>query len=892
MRAMLRSNPQESALLRRFIDFDAVRNCTHPSSPRLPNLRCPLMADPISALGAIGILSNFMQIADFTAGVVTKTREVLKSGSDAFRENIEIERLARECGWLGEWIQETSKKQQPLEQDETAVLAAARQCVLESERLLDMLKGLKLSETSRGIRRTFQGAHRAVRAVRKREDVAAHQKMLDSLNGQLAVALVQVLRYVNAQGNMIGPYRLNPWYRRKQVGFHEEVLNNMESHASHSLSTILNSKVEILETLRRQEANSLSTMQSQQSMLSRLCASADVVERDATDFHLHKWTSKCNAMVQSLTFPGMQLRKDAIASTYQTTFEWIFSSRHKFIDWLKHEGGIFWVSGKAGSGKSTLMKFISNHATTRSMLKTWAAPAEVHNLEFYFWYAGCELQKSHEGLLRGILHNIFEKLPQLLPKVVPHRWNKLESIEDIRTDSWSRTELSQALQEITALGSLGHRFCLFLDGLDEYSGEHHELLADLRTLASNACIKICVSSRPWNVFVNAFGSLDTVVHLEELTADDIYQYASGHLTKDDGCHPPAEIDKIVRDIVLKSQGVFFWVFLVTRSLERGLNEGDSIKILQRRLAEMPSDLVMFFKAMLERLDKFYHSETSQVLKLAAISLARRRGDLNNWLNFWLVRELDFADLEFAINMTHRLCNSDEITQMMKDTKAFINASCRDFLSVSASGQDVDFLHRTVYDFLSTTMVQNLLDTQVPPIFKNPRILLHIRLARCKILKIVPSREQPPEPTIFCFGADEPLDTIGSTQDPNYSGYVFDGSQELARAFGTAMGVLLCHCDHVMNRCPIVKDCQEIYRFLAANGEYAAVLQATKTHFPGDYTQLIAAAEQSPLLLLPPASPSSTSGLTAGQFVAELEKHKALQSLTSYEELKQVCRTHW
>jgi hypothetical protein len=157
------------------------------------------MADPITALGAIGILSNFMQIADFTAGVVSKTREVLKSGSDAFRENIEIERLTRECGWLGEWIQETSKKQQPLEQDEVAVLAAARQCVLESERLLDMLKSLKLSEGSRGIRRTIQGAHRAVRAVRKREDVAAHQKMLDSLNGQLAVALLQVLRYVYAK---------------------------------------------------------------------------------------------------------------------------------------------------------------------------------------------------------------------------------------------------------------------------------------------------------------------------------------------------------------------------------------------------------------------------------------------------------------------------------------------------------------------------------------------------------------------------------------------------------------------------------------------------------------------------------------------------------------------
>lgn len=151
------------------------------------------MADPITALGAVGILSNFLQIADFTAGVVSKTREIVKSGTDALRENIEIERLTRECGWLGDRIQEMS--QQPLEQDEAAVVSAARQCVCESERLLELLKSLKISEGTRGIKRTFQGARRAVRAVRKREDVAAHQKMLDSLNGQLAIALLQVLRF-------------------------------------------------------------------------------------------------------------------------------------------------------------------------------------------------------------------------------------------------------------------------------------------------------------------------------------------------------------------------------------------------------------------------------------------------------------------------------------------------------------------------------------------------------------------------------------------------------------------------------------------------------------------------------------------------------------------------
>lgn len=155
------------------------------------------MADPITALGVIGVLSNFIQIADFTGVVVSKTRETLKSGADAFRENIEIERLTRECGWLGAWIQETSEKRHPLEQDENAVFSATRRCVVESERLVELLKILKLSEGSRGLKRTFHGAHRAVGAVRRREEIAAHHKMLESMNGQPAASLLlQVLRYV------------------------------------------------------------------------------------------------------------------------------------------------------------------------------------------------------------------------------------------------------------------------------------------------------------------------------------------------------------------------------------------------------------------------------------------------------------------------------------------------------------------------------------------------------------------------------------------------------------------------------------------------------------------------------------------------------------------------
>jgi len=195
----------------------------------------------------------------------------------------------------------------------------------------------------------------------------------------------------------------------------------METHAEHSLSTVLSSKAEIMEALRRQEASNSSTTHSQQLMLSRLCENLDKSNRATSTDNEAKEAQKRLAIIDSLRFPDMSLRKDAIRPTYRKTFEWIFDTNHSFRSWLQYGTGIFWISGQAGSGKSTLMKFISDHASTHSMLETWASPFVSHSLDFYFWYTGSQLQKSQEGLLRSILHDVFKKCPDLLPKVVPRR---------------------------------------------------------------------------------------------------------------------------------------------------------------------------------------------------------------------------------------------------------------------------------------------------------------------------------------------------------------------------------------------------------------------------------------------------------------------------------------
>ena len=86
--------------------------------------------------------------------------------------------------------------------------------------------------------------------------------------------------------------------------------------------------------------------------------------------------AKEQALLGSLNFSSRPVRHDNIPLAHEETFRWILDppshddeggegrARHHFLDWLGSGEGIFWVSGKAGSGKSTLMKFLADHATT------------------------------------------------------------------------------------------------------------------------------------------------------------------------------------------------------------------------------------------------------------------------------------------------------------------------------------------------------------------------------------------------------------------------------------------------------------------------------------------------------------------------------------------------
>lgn len=123
-----------------------------------------------------------------------------------------------------------------------------------------------------------------------------------------------------------------------------------------------------------------------------------------------------NRILDSFSFPSIAARYIQVTKAHASTFNWIFKEEpsksqpsDSFTRWLEFGDGIYWINGKAGSGKSTLMKFLYDHEQTRKLLTSWASPIKLDLANFFFWNSGTTDQKSQSGLLRSLLHEILSK---------------------------------------------------------------------------------------------------------------------------------------------------------------------------------------------------------------------------------------------------------------------------------------------------------------------------------------------------------------------------------------------------------------------------------------------------------------------------------------------------
>jgi hypothetical protein len=150
--------------------------------------------------------------------------------------------------------------------------------------------------------------------------------------------------------------------------------------------------------------------------------------------------------------------------------------------------------------------------------------------EFYFWIAVTPIQKSVQGLFQSLLFGIFLQCPDMIPWACPTRWPPSSDIRSL--SPWQCSEVEETLKKVISgvSGSTSGKFCFFIDGLDEYDGNVHELLGILKEISRSSSIKLCLSSPPWNAFDDILGQDNHLkLYLEDLTREDIQRYTFENL---------------------------------------------------------------------------------------------------------------------------------------------------------------------------------------------------------------------------------------------------------------------------------------------------------------------------------------------------------------------------
>jgi ankyrin repeat protein/nucleoside phosphorylase len=408
-------------------------------------------------------------------------------------------------------------------------------------------------------------------------------------------------------------------------------------------------------------------------------------------------------LVRSLDFPQMGERFQSIRSPYPGTCEWLLTNA-KYLTWLndrqfEQHHGLLWLKGKPGSGKSTLMKFIFGHACEQKL-------ADIH-ISFFFNARGSDTEKSTEGMYRHLLFRLLTDLPetqQVFDNV---------SIDEIPREPnfvWHINFLERILMEVI-VKLKQRRLWIYIDALDEGNEDQvRDMVAFFTSCLETPGIKLRVffASRRYP-HIGAQKSIGLNMDHEDEHLHDIERY----IQKKSEFGNTQSSREIQNDIVRRSSGVFIWVVLVVKKLNKEYDRWRDVSKLKDMLSHIPNDLGQFFQEILDQSDGDDGPSTQLCLQ---------------WL-LYSERPLDREELYFAIqagkdgDAIMPLWNCHDVSTEVMD--AFILNSSKGLTELTQNAT-VQFIHETIREYLFGDGAKYVQDTAEGPFVG----LVHDRLTQC------------------------------------------------------------------------------------------------------------------------------------------------------------------
>jgi hypothetical protein len=676
----------------------------------------------MEAVAGLSLAANVLQVVDFASKLLSTGQQIYQAGSTV--QNFELEVVVKDFEVLNKRLQSWSRPDPavfgPLSDDDQVRMDRLRICAtadnplqrlealtLESakiaQELITVLRDLHLNEDASRYKSYLQ----AIRSVWNSKKIAETKQRLDEVQKALQF--------------------------RIQVSMKEDILQSVDDATRQVLITVLQGRDEIV--MQQQTSNMLALKRHDQivNIISNTYDTnvrpSDVLDRIKAQLHYQRQDDRFEDIVEA----------------HEETFRWALeennntsSSWPSLYDWLREGQGVYWVSGKAGSGKSTLMKFLHQDPRLQEALKLWAGNAQLYIVSFYFWNPGTDLQRSQEGLFRSLLYQILEQEASLARVLFAEQF--------IASAKWSEFptfhELRRAFRRLTTLNDPSIKIALLVDGLDEFDAVSltmTELAEIFMTATKSPYVKALLSSRPLAPFEFAFQNLPKL-RLHQLTQNDIASYVNDKLAKHSrmvqlSMDDAEDVQALVAEITESASGVFLWVKLVVRSLMEGLQNYDCLSDLQTRLRALPSDLEELFAHMLRKVPTEYKAECSRIIKIA--QYMREQNVLLSVLT------LRFAEADDDAVLGAKICILSEVERHKYEEEATgkLRSRCAGLLEVNSHHDDVNpfeptvqFLHKSVADFLEKDVVQKNIEAHLIGInFDAPTALLRSSLLQTKLM---------------------------------------------------------------------------------------------------------------------------------------------------------------
>ncbi|KAI1778565.1 hypothetical protein F4818DRAFT_304526 [Hypoxylon cercidicola] len=410
-------------------------------------------------------------------------------------------------------------------------------------------------------------------------------------------------------------------------------------------------------------------------------------------------------ILDSLRAPERDHRLEEIEEKFRNTFDWVYDRPEPgFTRWLERGTGLFWINGKPGSGKSTLMKFLFKDSRTSDLLQDWKTGIAFTRVAFFFHYRGSSMQKSFEGLLRSLLSQIISERPVLCRFLR----SMFKQKKFLTSGDWTLPILRKGLHTILNQDEEPLHLCLFLDAIDEYDGRLESIcqfLQDLGRIPSkpNKQIKVCFSSRPWGIFLKNFKG-HAGFRMQDFTQVDIRDYCLGSLAEEN--LSSIALEALVPYLVSRSRGVFLWVKLVVKDLAKAAGVSRMSKTeLETLLGSYPTELDSYYVEIIERIPRIHRWRAYAMLEIAV-----RSDDILSPKDFmFAVNSSGFRTYQEINDLRQRLHN-----HAMEAWAAFVSLQskmyCGGLIEVlfGTEGYYIQVLHQTVEDFVMDSKFKQLI----------------------------------------------------------------------------------------------------------------------------------------------------------------------------------------